>query len=177
MTWNGSPREWKFREPLTKDKFNEEIRDRMNFLFKRPRSQVVLGPLAAHVITTSGSWVTTGLKGSIVTTGGDIMFLPMWRCASDTSASVSIHFDLWIDESFWAGNPSGIATAIRGAWSTMSYSVGYDMPIQGAVFVHNLAPGLHTFELFFKSSASGNQVTLHAGDSWECRAWLGAYEV
>jgi len=165
MTWDTEPKEWKFREPVTAEKLNTEIRDRFNYLLRTPRNRVVEGPLPANIIRGSTTAWSLGVKGEIVTTGGDLLFLPHMAVGTATLGAI-IQVDILIDDDWWVSNPGGTSND-RALWATQPMrAANHVETIKAPAVALNIPPGRHTWEVFTMSLSAAYVLTWHVIDTW-----------
>lgn len=156
MAWT-NPKTWTVGAILSASDLNTHVRDNLNEL-KNPPTKTV-EPTTART-TTSTSFVTvdgTFFKHSLTTTGGDVLVGFQGVVTSSTNATVS--FTVEVD----GVKVSGAST--HGIWKGVNVGTG-GAGVTLSWLATGLSPGVHTFELFWKTSTGTLTLEANTNQFW-----------
>lgn len=156
MAWT-VPMTWTNGLLVTNTHLNTHVRDNLDYL-KNPPTATVATTTART--TTSTSFVTvdgTYFKHSLTTAGGDVLVGFQGVVTSSTNATVS--FTVEVD----GVKVSGSST--HGIWKGVNVGTG-GAGVTLSWLATGLSPGVHTFELFWKTSTGTLTLEPNTNQFW-----------
>lgn len=143
MAWH-DPITWNLGQIVSEDDLNDQIRDNMNYLFARPRSNF---RNSTQYSTTSTSYteISSALRLTVSTNGGDLLIGFNFVCYVEDPNSVHAHFTIEVDGVDVQSGNGGLAQWAAAAPGNISIT-----------FMKSVSAGSHTIKFMWKESNDGS---------------------
>lgn len=160
VDWAGS-KTWRAGENITEGALNLHIENKMKWLYGKNVNFVRKS--GTSYSTTSTTFVPVGaedIKTYLVTEGNDIMVRLCLTPFPNGLASRLCYFDILVDDSYYISSLT--ATPLTDGLANYQSNVGFPHTISIEALLTEMDAGLHTFVLYYKTSAADTPASVAA---------------
>jgi hypothetical protein len=151
-----TPEAWS-TEFLRSQKFNKEIRDKQNFLFKRPRAQVILQTAGTFATTTTRAAIdVVAFAATIEKTARPLLVHIIGTQVKDVAATTNniLYFDVKTSDGLWASSRGLLTPLSLGAAQFSCYNANQAIPFVATILIDWLDAGVWTITPYWWSTVA-----------------------